>query len=92
MSDTFSFTLESPLTGEQLNLITDAEFEHTDSITYITPKGKEVEFRKVKKGKWEYVDYGGFGNWHCTACGEICICNGDSDYCPNCGARMVSEE
>lgn len=41
-----------------------------------------------KTGRWEYVDYGGFGNWHCTACREICICNGDYDFCPNCGADM----
>lgn len=41
-----------------------------------------------KVGKWEYVDYGGFGNWHCTACRKMCICNGDYDYCPNCGAKM----
>lgn len=50
MSDTFSFTLKSPLTEEQINLITDPEFERTDCITFITPKGKEVEFRKVKSG------------------------------------------
>lgn len=42
-----------------------------------------------KTGRWQYVDYGGFGNYHCTACGKICICNGDYDFCPNCGARMV---
>lgn len=42
-----------------------------------------------KRGRWEYNDYGGFGNWHCTACGEICICsNGGENYCPNCGAEM----
>lgn len=41
-----------------------------------------------KTGRWEYVDYGGFGNWHCTACRKICICNGDYDFCPNCGADM----
>ena len=41
-----------------------------------------------KTGRWEYVDYGGFGNWHCTACRQICICNGDYDFCPNCGADM----
>lgn len=44
-----------------------------------------------RKGRWEYNDYGGLGNWHCTACGEICICNGVEDYCPNCGARMEGE-
>ena len=41
-----------------------------------------------KTGRWQYVDYGGFGNWHCTACRKICICNGDFDFCPYCGARM----
>lgn len=45
-----------------------------------------------KTGRWEYVDYGGFGNWHCTACRKICICNGDYDFCPNCGARMSDGE
>lgn len=44
-----------------------------------------------KTGRWEYIDYGGFGNYHCTACREICICNGDYDFCPNCGARMKEE-
>ena len=50
MNNTFSFTLESPLTAEQINLITDAEFEHTDRIWFDTPKGKHVEF--VKAQKW----------------------------------------
>lgn len=50
-----------------------------------------IEAEPVRHGKWEYVDYGGFGNWHCTACREICICNGDFDYCPNCGAMMDGE-
>ena len=44
-----------------------------------------------RTGRWEYVDYGGFGNYHCSACRMICICNGDYDYCPNCGARMEGE-
>lgn len=45
-----------------------------------------------KRGRWEYVDYGGVGNWHCTACRAICICNGDYDFCPNCGADMRETE
>ena len=47
-----------------------------------------IDAEPVRHGQWEYVDYGGFGNWHCTACRKICICNGDFDYCPNCGAKM----
>ena len=50
MNDTFSFTLESPLTEEQINLITDAEFEHADRIWFDTPKGKHIEF--VKAPQW----------------------------------------
>ena len=36
--------------------------------------------------RWEYVDYGGVGNWHCSKCRAI----GKKDYehCPRCGARM----
>ena len=47
-----------------------------------------ADVQPVRHGRWEYVDYGGFGNWHCTACRNICICNGDYDFCPNCGAKM----
>lgn len=50
-----------------------------------------VDAEPVRHGQWEYVDYGGFGNWHCSHCREICITNGDYDYCPNCGARMDAE-
>lgn len=54
MNDTFSFTLESPLTEEQINLITDAELEHTDRIWFDTPKGKHIEF--VKAPHWIPAD------------------------------------
>ena len=50
-----------------------------------------VDAVPVKHGRWVWNDYGGFGNYHCSECGQICICNGDYDYCPNCGARMVEE-
>lgn len=46
---------------------------------------------EIKTGQWEYVDYGGVGNYHCTACGKICICNGDYDFCPSCGAKMLKD-
>lgn len=47
---------------------------------------------KRKRGRLEYVDYGGFGNWHCTACRKIIICNGDYDFCPYCGADLREGE
>ena len=47
MKDTFEFTLNSPLTEEQLDMISDVDFDRTDSITFHTKHGKEVEFTKV---------------------------------------------
>ena len=41
-----------------------------------------------KYAQWEYVNYGGFGNWHCTACRAIGSKN--FKYCPYCGAKIVS--
>lgn len=94
MSDTFSFKLKSPLTEEQINLITDAEFEHTDCITFITPKGKEVEFRKVAMGKWIYQGCCTSSPtnelYRCDSCGKDFLYM--ANFCPNCGARMVNED
>lgn len=57
-------------------------------LAFDTIKAQPSAQPERKTGRWQYVDYGGFGNWHCTACRKICICNGDFDYCPNCGAKM----
>lgn len=40
--------LNSPLTDEQWDTITDVDFDHTDRITFHTKHGKEVEFVKSK--------------------------------------------
>lgn len=61
---------------------------NVDSMLRSLPPAQPERIR----GKWEYVDYGGFGNYHCTACRSICICNGDYDLCPNCGADMRGEQ
>lgn len=49
-----------------------------------------------KHGRWEYTDYGGVGNWHCSVCHNIVVgAKGASlrtPYCPNCGARMDGGE
>ena len=39
-----------------------------------------------KYARWEYVDYGGIGNWHCSACRGICTIK--FEHCPYCGAKM----
>lgn len=49
MSDKYEFTLNSPLTDEDWDKITDAEFENSDRITFRTPSGKTVEFAKVSE-------------------------------------------
>jgi hypothetical protein len=51
MKDTFEFTLNSPLTEEQWDMITDVDFDRTDRITFHTKHGKEVEFTKVIRCK-----------------------------------------
>ena len=92
--DEMTFTLNNPLTEEEWDLIEDVDFEHTNSITFHTKHGKEVEFVKRKTGRW--VDDGGsifFGGMRhylpmiCSCCGRSAL-NEPWNYCPNCGAKM----
>lgn len=46
MDDKLTFTLKSPITDEQWDKITDADFEHTNHIWFETKHGK-VEFVKA---------------------------------------------
>jgi len=46
MSDSFEFTLHSPLTKEDWNKLSDNELENTISITYQTPQGRQVKYIK----------------------------------------------
>lgn len=48
MSDSFGFTLHSPLTKEDWNKITDAEHENTISVTFQTPQGRQVKYIKCE--------------------------------------------
>jgi len=48
MSDSFEFTLNSPLTQEDWNKISDAELEKTMSITFQTPQGRQVKYIKCE--------------------------------------------
>lgn len=45
--DEMTFTLNSPITEEQWDAITDVDFEHTNEITFHTKHGKEVKFVKA---------------------------------------------
>lgn len=46
MSDSFGFTLHSPLTQEDWNKISDVEHENTMSVTFQTPQGRQVKYIK----------------------------------------------
>jgi len=46
--DEITLQLNSPLTDEQWDTITDVDFDHTDRITFHTKHGKEVDFVKFK--------------------------------------------
>lgn len=54
-------TLNSPITEEQLDAITDVDFERTKSISFHTKHGKDVEFAKVVRCKdckhWKKEDW-----------------------------------
>lgn len=42
-----TLTLNSPITEEQWDAITDVDFEHTNEVTFHTKHGKKVKFVKV---------------------------------------------
>lgn len=54
---TFTMQLNSPITDEQWNAITDAELEHSNEIEFTTPSGKKVVFRKVREGRNKNVNF-----------------------------------
>lgn len=46
MSNEFTLTLDSPITEEQWDMITDVDFDYTNEITFHTKHGKTVRFVK----------------------------------------------
>ena len=92
--DEMTLTLNSPITEEQWDMLEDVDFDHTDSITFCTKHGKEVEFVKRKKGKWEsFLAYGKTVRHRCSEC--LAVAARDdfgkeylSDYCTVCGSDM----
>ena len=46
----------------------------------------EIEALPSARARWEYVDYGGIGNWHCSACRAISPKK--YNFCPACGRDM----
>ena len=97
-----TLTLNSPITEEQWDMIRDVDFDYTDSVTFYTKHGKEVEFVKRKTGKWEICeDMYGDTEATCSECGFATVVDQpgnnlhmltDLHFCPSCGARMVKEK
>lgn len=52
---TTSMTLHSPITEEEWALISDAEFETTEKIMFITPSGKNVTFYKKQNKDQQWI-------------------------------------
>lgn len=85
--DELSFTLSSPITEEEWDMIADVDFEHTESILFHTKHGKEVEFVKRQKGKW-MQEYKEATTRYCSNCDFIVLEEEANNFCPNCGADM----
>lgn len=47
---------------------------------------KAIDDVPAARARWEYVDYGGVGNWHCSACRAIS--HKRTNFCPTCGRDM----
>lgn len=54
--DEMTLTLNSPITEEQWDAITDIDFEHTNEITFHTKHGKEVKFVKASAQPEDYTE------------------------------------
>lgn len=95
MMDEFTMTLNSPLTEEEFDMITDVDFERTDKVWFHTKHGKKVEFAKQKKGRWiNHRSDEGHNIADCSDCGAtIQWFDGDDmpNFCCMCGSDMRKE-
>lgn len=94
--DEISLKLNSPITEEQWDAITDVDFEYTDRIWFSTKHGKKVEFVKRKTGTWNrYYRMHSGDTFVCNRCGScFVVIQGEDEmnFCPNCGADMRGEQ
>lgn len=56
------------------------------------PEGIVVDVEPVRRGRWVIptkIGYRSFDIPHCSVCNGIpCGVDGNTNYCPNCGAKM----
>lgn len=66
-----------------------AVFASVSKMVELLPAADVVE---VRHGKWTLIGYGNGRplRWKCSACGyeTFDAVNGDTNFCPNCGAKM----
>ena len=99
-----TLTLNSPITEEHWDALTDVDFDNTEEIHFHTKHGKEVHFVKRKTGKWIKRDvfrqiHGiscSAPNYQCSVCKKWWFHNGEGlkwyKFCPECGADMRQRE
>lgn len=98
MIDNLELTLQlnSPITDEQFEAIQDINFEHVDSVQFHLKNGKDVDFKKVIKGKWIETPDDPLYNGYCSVCGFKSVLYETDvlglNYCPNCSAQMMRSE
>lgn len=69
--------------------------KRTTKRTKEPPKEPKEQLKEpTRRGHWEWNDYGGFGNYHCSVCKYIPYgkfsrkFHPNYMYCPRCGAKM----
>ena len=72
---------------ETYNVLTEYYHHNTDAQHMALHEALSKVPSAEKYARWEYVDYGGIGNWHCSACHGISMIKFEN--CPYCGAKMV---
>lgn len=94
MMDEMTLTLNSPLTEEQWDAITDVDLENTPRIMFRTKHGQEVWYEKRKTGKWIerwHENKHVIGDMACSVCGAQMLLTYPR-FCPYCGAEMRGEQ
>ena len=69
--------------------VSNSEVERKPDIVRLCADAGILEYVKLKIGNW--IDDNGIYAW-CSCCKEHIYQTGEFKYCPNCGARMESEE
>lgn len=101
--ETMELKLNSPITKEQWELLTDENLEHSDTMWFDTPNGNHFEYKKVRNGKWIERKVSStnadieFQSARCSVCNRYhttpyLYSFYLDNFCPNCGARMEQSE